>query len=309
MKNEKFIIKSKIFLGVIVSGLFNVAFAIPPKIEELNVPNVHQCTMPEASKLIDEINTKQELEDIYQQVNQGREDSIDLLALLLHKNYPKDSLCWRANLAKTGKIRYLNEYAYHLAGGEASDKQFQDIPKAITLYQQVLAKDPTNIAANLSLGQFYEMGYGVPKDTAKALQYYLKAAIPRDEEDCLDCLNYPKALFKVANAYHYGIGTPVNREQALVYYKRLFAYMPLILEEEKYLAKAQLYETGLGGKQNAKLAAENYFFAAVSSSQVAQYKMSELYREGKGLPKDKDNAEAWLEVAKLNQGEEVAYYF
>lgn len=289
--------------------MFSINTIADDNSEEIKVYNINKCVLPVVSGLISKKRSENEINEIYQGIQNGEQYSVEALYSILLKDDPVLAICWLKNLADTGSTEYQNKLAYELARG---DKKIKNISQSINLYNQVLAKEPENLAANLTLGVFYANGYGVPKDDVQAFDYFLKASNTKNANSP----NYPMALLKVGNAYQYGVGTAKDTQKALTYYQSILTknYEEFLNEvtelssEEQFLVQAQMYDTGLGGVKDIKKAADNYYLAAIEGNNFAQYKMSKLYEEGQGVPKDTDNATAWLEAAKLNDTIE-AYYF
>lgn len=238
--------------------------------------NMHQCSL-ENIKL--DNNEKADLMSLEKEAN---ETNYYALYLHLNKKYPEQALCWLYNLRYSSEMYYVNELATVLL------LQYQEMEKAIEIYQEILKKEPNHIDANLYLGNLYYHGYGIQQNRSIAFQHYLKA-ITHNTSD----LGYQKALYKVGFAYNHGIGVNKDTEKALFYYDKLLNKYPKGDNMPILLAQADKYENILNDK---KKSFEYYFLAATSGSYIAQRKVRDFYYESNDI----DNAEAWNEILKMH---------
>ncbi|QCE34643.1 sel1 repeat family protein [Acetobacteraceae bacterium] len=145
---------------------------------------------------------------------------------------------------------------------------------------------------NLLWGRLYNEGFiGIPQDSAKAAEYYQKAAGEGNAE----------AQMNLGFLYDVGRGVPQNYEKAAEYYQKA---------ANQGDAAAQcnlgiLYENGQGVPQNYEKAAEYYQKAADQKNANAQYHLGLLYENGQGVSKNHEKAiELWHKAA--NQGQKKA---
>lgn len=109
---------------------------------------------------------------------------------------------------------------------EPKDKVPRDVAREAGVLQRILvAPDAPPLAAML-LARLYEEGQGVGASSGKALAYYRRAAEK----------NHVPAMPQVARCHLRGLGTPVDKDQAVAWAARAFAAgereesLPLLLE-------------------------------------------------------------------------------
>lgn len=127
-------------------------------------------------------------------------------------------------------------------------------------------------AAQLKLGEMYDLGEGVPQDYKEAVKWYRLAAEQGN----------PAARFALAEMYKNGDGVPKDLDAAIKWYR---------LAAEQDYAMAQLllgvlYESGTGVKANAGEAARWYRLAANGGEAHAQLLLANLYNAGQGVARD-----------------------
>ena len=165
--------------------------------------------------------------------------------------------------------------------------------------------------AQYRLGLLYHCGFGVPEDVRKAAEWYRKAAEQGD----------PDALPALAQMYQDGSGVPKDACEAALWYRKA---------AEKGDAKAQrnlgwLYQHGEGVPKDAGMAARWYRKAAEQGNAwavagltslrgqaeqghaKAQYQLGSLYKDGKGVLYDFEEAALWFFRAAA-QGHAKAQY-
>jgi TPR repeat protein len=140
-----------------------------------------------------------------------------------------------------------------------------------------------NTAAQNDMGAAYSYGWGVKKDDATALEWFLAAANQGDKT----------AQFNVGVTYEQGKGVPVNLETAAVYYR---------LSAEHGYAGAQnnlamMYRNGAGVEQDYEAALDWLRRAANQGHATAQYNLGSMYEEGLGVTRNSTDAEAWYSKA------------
>lgn len=127
-------------------------------------------------------------------------------------------------------------------------------------------------AAQLKLGEMYDLGDGVPQDYKEAARWYRLSAEQGN----------PAARFALAEMYKNGDGVPKDIQAAIKWYR---------LAAEQDYAMAQLllgvlYESGTGVKASAGEAARWYRLAANGDNAHAQLLLANLYNVGQGVVRD-----------------------
>jgi len=127
-------------------------------------------------------------------------------------------------------------------------------------------------AAQLKLGDMYDLGAGVAQDFVVAAEWYLKAAEQGNAQ----------AQFALAEMYKNGDGVERNMESALHWYRR---------SADQGNAGAQLllgvlYESGSGVRQDLGEAAGWYLLSAEGGDARAQLLLANLYNLGEGVPRN-----------------------
>jgi TPR repeat protein len=153
----------------------------------------------------------------------------------------------------------------------------KDSAKAREWYEK--AADIGHPAAMLSLGEIHDNGYGVAKDSAKAREWYEKAAD----------IGHPAAMLRLALLYY----TSQDYAKARKWYEKA---------AEKGSAGAMtslglLYANGGGVAQDYAKAREWYEKAAEKGSGNAMSYLGALFANGHGVPQDYDKAREWYEKA------------
>ena len=160
--------------------------------------------------------------------------------------------------------RGLYKTAFDLATKRAQDKSD---PKAMTM-----------------LGELYANAFGVPRDDAKAAEWYKRAADAGDRE----------AMFELAMLRLAGRGGPVNREEAA----KLLASSAKLGNPKAAYNLALMYLGGQTLPQDVRRAAELLRVAADAGNPEAQYALATFYKEGRGVPKDAEKAARLLQAAR-----------
>ncbi len=168
--------------------------------------------------------------------------------------------------------------------------------EAMDWYQKAAVQG--HAKAQFRLGHAYEFGFfGVPKDTAKAVEWYKKAmesfqkAAAQGDAD---------AQYNLGEIYYRGKGVPKDTAKAMEWYKKAMESFQKAATEGD--AKAQfnlglMYDNGEGVPKNAAKAIEWYQKAAAQGHVLAQYDLGEMYYKGEGVPKDWVLAYAWFNLA------------
>jgi len=175
----------------------------------------------------------------------------------------------------------------------------------------------------------YHEGIGVPKDPAKALEYFTIAANGNHAEalfnlgvyyvtglagetnltKAIECFkrsaeqNHPDALFNLAVHYTKGIGVDVDLEKASEYTKKA---SDLGQPEAEYNL-AVMYATGTGVAKDQEAAAQHFLNVAEQGFPSAQANIGVYYLEGIGIKQDVKEAEKWL-IKAAEQGNVSAQF-
>ena len=147
------------------------------------------------------------------------------------------------------------------------------------------AEDKSDPKSMTLLGELYANGLGVPRDDAKAAEWYKLAAGRGD----------PNAMFALAMFRLEGRAGPRDREKSA---KWLAAAAKLGHPTAAY-DLALLYMEGQLFPQDFGRAAELLRVAAQAGSPQAQYALGTLYKEGRGVPKDMHEAVRLWALASL----------
>ena len=144
--------------------------------------------------------------------------------------------------------------------------------------------------AEYALGNLYNRGEGVTKDTTMAAAWIKKAA-----EQGL-----PKAQTRLGELYSSGRGVPRDPSQA-VYWIRQAAQQDDLLAQ---ILLGEMYSLGKDVERNHCLAVEWYQKAVNQGNRVAQYRLAWMYLSGSCLPLDDSKALMLLELsAKQGYGD------
>ncbi|HEX8302073.1 hypothetical protein [Sphingomonas sp.] len=146
------------------------------------------------------------------------------------------------------------------------------------------AYDVGHVPAAKMLGDIYYDGKGAPKDVAKAVSFYRKAAK----------FDHPSAQFALAQILDEGDeGVAKDRKEALALYSRA----SLNGHPGALYAMARAYDLGDGVPANPQRAMALYKAAALQGNAAARVAMGTYFYEGKLLPQDAKAARGWFEAA------------
>jgi TPR repeat protein len=137
--------------------------------------------------------------------------------------------------------------------------------------------------AQFKLGVAYQYGRGVPRDDAKAAEWYRQAA----EQGVAE------AQFNLGVAYQYGRGVPQDDAEAANWYRQA-------AEQGNPEAQANLgfmYDRGTGVPQDDAEAANWYRQAAEQGYAPAQFSLGVMYDEGTDVPENDAEAANWYRQA------------
>jgi uncharacterized protein len=157
-----------------------------------------------------------------------------------------------------------------------------DYATALRVYQR--AADGGVPIAQYQLGRMYEKGTGTAQSDAEAARWYQAAAAS----------GYLQAQSALAKLYEMGRGVAKNEAKALELYRAVAEYersAEYRLKRQRYpgvaLAKVgEMIERGRGTEADPFQAAQYYQWAGEAGNPDAQYRLAELYRRGKGVPRD-----------------------
>ena len=145
------------------------------------------------------------------------------------------------------------------------------------------AAEQGNAGAQNNLGTRYSKGEGVPKDEAKAAQWYQKAA----EQGLAVAQN--NLGFMYAN----GRGVPKDYAKAAQWYNKAASQG----DSDAQVRLGLMYVRGQGMQQDATMAKQWFQRAADKGNETAQYNLGYMYDEGIGVNKDVAQAEHWYRKA------------
>lgn len=175
--------------------------------------------------------------------------------------------------------------------------------KSIKELEEMAKNNPYLEDINFMIGVYYMAGdksKNINPDFKKAMTYFKK-----DEN------NIAMASYKIAELYFYGYGVDKDLNKSIEYFKKsvnknmkdykAVAPLSLLAISNIYLQELFQYEE----------AVPYLFQAAQEFDRVeAQMTIAFMYFEGKGLPKDEKEANAWINKAYFNKnadGEHKAY--
>jgi len=142
-----------------------------------------------------------------------------------------------------------------------------DVPK---IEHMAALGDPSYQA---QLGGLYLSGTGVPKDTAKAIDWFHKAALQ----------DYDKAEYALGMIYSLNPDTPHDYPQAAVWFHKAVVQGNM----NAAVMLGALYEQGMGVPQSDQTAMGWYKMAADRDIPAAQYALAYDYYTGKGSEADR----------------------
>ena len=145
------------------------------------------------------------------------------------------------------------------------------------------AAEQGDAKAQYTLGNTYQDGDGVEKDSVEAVKWFRKSA----EQ------GFAGAQNNLGNAYQLGTGVPKDSVEAVWWFRKA---------AEQGFAKAQkslgnAYYTGDGVKKNSAESVHWYRLAAEQRHADAQFSLGVAYYIGDGVPKDSVEAVKWFRKA------------
>lgn len=155
----------------------------------------------------------------------------------------------------------------------------KDPAKAAEWYRK--AADQGDVKGEHSLGVLYESGTGVPLDYARAAELYRKAAEK----------GFAPAEFSLGVCYAHGQGVPQSFEHALEWYRKAAEQN----NTDALLNLAFLYQNGQGVPKDPAQSFAFVRMAAEAGSADAQFQLGMDYNNGEhGLQTNYDLAASWL---------------
>lgn len=151
---------------------------------------------------------------------------------------------------------------------------------------------PADAQAQLSLGERYALGEGVPVDPVRAVQWFRLSAEQGNAE----------AQFKLAWMLEKGMGTLKSEGEALFWYQRAAAQGHSIAANNL----GGMYEDGRGTQADPREAFRWYYEAAERGLGHGHYNLALAYRDGLGVPQDLELARKHFQVARRQGVAEAA---
>ncbi len=190
-------------------------------------------------------------------------------------------------------IKYLGRAAEHgeleaklmlanLYSGENGHMQLNHA-KMIQFLWEAASEDLPE--AQTKLGECFEDGFGLAKDTQMAVKWYKKAA---DQ-------NNVKAMINLGNCYALGKGHPMDQKHAFYWYNKAAQLNDPIAGYHLAIC----YIDGLGIEKNEEKAFNHFLNAAKVGIADAQYRVGDCYQNGIGTSLSMMNAKEWYNKAVL----------
>lgn len=174
---------------------------------------------------------------------------------------------------------------YLLFSEDPSQAVTRELIKQIGLSQQVLAQAKAgDVAAQLAVAMRLRQGLGAPRDPARAITWYKKAAK----------LGNVEARYQLGRMYDAGEGVAPEPRKALEWY-RLAAR--LSGHADAAFRIGNLYFTGRGVTNDYGQAFDWFGRAADRGHAVAQHYMGAMYADGWGTERDLIEAFKWYSLA------------
>jgi uncharacterized protein len=137
--------------------------------------------------------------------------------------------------------------------------------------------------AQFKLGEIYDEGKGVAKDSREAVRWYVVASGQ----------GAPEAAFNLGRLYHDGRGVPQNFVRAREWY--LIATGSGVIKAATNLGF--MNASGEGGRPDYKQAIRWFVFAAQRGDTLAKCNLGTMYFNGQGVPRDLVRAHMWYNLA------------
>ena len=178
-----------------------------------------------------------------------------------------------------------------------------------------------NPVAQYNLGIIYSRGYGVPRDSKTAAEWYQKAAdqgyaraqyelglmylegrgVQKNSEEAYNLFKRTaeqrdlRAQYQLALMYYKGVGVEKNLKIARDWFIRAALPKTQEMPKVKGYSPAQyqlaaMYFNGDSVEKNLKMAVDLFKIAAGQHNYLAQHTLATMYNEGKGVPKNREIA-------------------
>ncbi len=149
------------------------------------------------------------------------------------------------------------------------------------------------------LGQMYATGDGVAADDRKAFRFFSRIANDYSDGDALgrDRRFVSRAFVALGSYYQSGItdAMPANQTRARKFFTYAASYFG---DAEAQYKLAEMYLNGRGGKENARQAVRWYKLAAGKGHTAAQAMFGQLMLEGIGVRRNTVKGLMWLSIAR-----------
>ena len=140
-----------------------------------------------------------------------------------------------------------------------------------------------DIIAQLTIGQLYFEGNGVPKDYSKAMKWYRLAAKEGNSE----------AQFRIGVMYDYGYGFSSDETAAMKWYQMAAQQG----HPKAHFTIGYRYKNGRGVPQNYAEAMKWYESASELGDDEAPLHIALMYEHGTGVTENFSEAMKWLKIA------------
>ncbi|MBO6224712.1 MAG: sel1 repeat family protein [Psychrobacter sp.] len=176
--------------------------------------------------------------------------------------------------------------------GNSSIQQLEKKPIDLSVMQSAANKG--EIQAQLMMGIFHHEGSaGLTKDSAKAFNWYKKAAQAGNQD----------AQFSLASMYESGDGIDQNYALAKNWYEKAAAQG----DSDSQYVLGSMYYNGTGVAQNYTTAFNWYQKSANQGNMAAENNLGDMYRKGEGVAQDVKKAFSWYQKS-AEQGYPKAQY-
>lgn len=229
----------------------------------------------------------------------------------MNKSTSRSSLILKLFMA-LGMLVVTHVQAAGLAEGKAAYLA-RDYAEALRILLPLASQgDPK---AQVILGIMYDYGQGVPKDSAKALEWYKEAALGgiavaqqalggkyflgQDYQEAarwwrLAAANgLAESQYNLGVLYAKGLGVQKDYNEAALWYRKAAEQG----QAQAQYSLANLYARGLGVEANYSEAAQWYRKAAEQGLPQAQYNLGVLLENGRGIESDPQEAIQWYRLA------------
>ncbi|MFA5138172.1 MAG: caspase family protein [Elusimicrobiota bacterium] len=210
-----------------------------------------------------------------------------------------EALRWLLPQAGKGRTAAMTGAGWLYVNGEGMER---DPAKAVEWFQKAAGRHDAAAQNNLALMYLY--GEGTDKNEPEAMKWLRLAGFDNEYKSECDPYAYvrsPVALYNLALLFEHGIYVEKSSEKAAVCYKRAAGsdLWSQVRVGEFRLSGGGGYALG----KDDRAAAEEFRAAAKAGDPVAQYRMGELYEQGRGVLKDARQAAVWYKRAAAFKGD------